>query len=59
MIQLTMSGVLKADPAMAIARVFSDARSFNTANPDYGFFGDPLRPNGDRVYGYLVDASRY
>jgi subtilisin family serine protease len=49
----------KADPAMAIARVFSDARSFNTANPDYGFVGDPLRPDGNRIYGYLVDASRY
>jgi subtilisin len=41
-------------PAQVIARMRDDAQAWTTANPGYGYNGDPVRPNGSRHYGYLV-----
>jgi subtilisin family serine protease len=46
-------------PAQIVARIVSDAEAYNLANPTYGYEGDPLRPQGDRYYGYLVNAGIY
>jgi subtilisin len=44
-------------PADVIAYMRSDAQSYNTANTNYGFMGDPLRPvfgaGGERYFGFL------
>ena len=32
---------------------------YNTAHPDYGYVGDPLRPLDGRYYGYLIYAGLY
>lgn len=42
-----------------IAKLKADAEAFNTANPSYGFTGDPRRPVTGRYYGYLVNAAQY
>ncbi len=46
-------------PAQIIRKIVADARDYNIANPGYGFLGDPLRPIGDRYYGYLIRAGLY
>jgi subtilisin len=46
-------------PGQIVARIVSDAEAYNLANPSYGYEGDPLRPDGDRYYGYLVNAGIY
>ncbi len=46
-------------PAQIVARIVSDAKAYNLANSGYGYDGDPLRPDGDRYYGYLVNAGIY
>lgn len=40
--------------------MMSDAATYNTANPDYGFGGDPLHsPDPNRYYGFLIRAGLY
>jgi subtilisin family serine protease len=46
-------------PAQIMQKLVSDASAYNTANPGYGFAGDPLRPQAGRYYGYLVPAALY
>ena len=46
-------------PAEVIQKLRSDAGQYNTANPGYGFSGDPLRPVSGRYYGYLLRAASY
>jgi subtilisin len=46
-------------PAQIMQRLVSDAAAYSSANPGYGFAGDPLRPQADRYYGYLVRAGLY
>jgi len=46
-------------PPQIVARIVADAEAYNLANPEYGYAGDPLRPDGDRHYGYLVNAGQY
>ncbi len=46
-------------PAQIVARIVSDAEEYNQANPTYGFEGDPLRPDGGRYFGYLINAGLY
>jgi subtilisin len=45
--------------AQIMQRLVSDAAAYSSANPGYGFAGDPLRPQTDRYYGYLVRAGLY
>jgi subtilisin len=46
-------------PAQIIQKLVSDASAYSTANPGYGFAGDPLRPQAGKYYGYLVRAALY
>jgi subtilisin len=46
-------------PSQIIAKVRSDAQTYNQANQGYGFNGDPARPVGGRYYGYLTRAGAY
>ena len=46
-------------PAQVITKIVADAEAYNLANPTYGYEGDPLRPQGDRYYGYLINAGIY
>jgi subtilisin len=46
-------------PAQIRQKLVSDASAYNTANPGYGFAGDPLRPQPGKYYGYLVRAALY
>ena len=45
----------------AISRwaIATRVQAYNTANPGYGFAGDPLRPQAGKYYGYLVRAGLY
>jgi subtilisin len=47
-------------PAQIIQKIVSDAAAYNTANPGYGFTGDPLHdPDLSSYYGYLIRAALY
>jgi subtilisin len=47
-------------PAQIITKIVSDAAAYNTANPSYGFTGDPLHnPDVNKYYGYLIRAALY
>jgi subtilisin family serine protease len=46
-------------PAQIIHKIVADAAAYNTAHPEYGFTGDPLRPISGKYYGYLINASVY
>jgi subtilisin len=59
-------GQCTGTPAEIIQKLRSDAAAYNTANPGYGFTGDPLRPisGGKRTstqmyFGHLVRADLY
>ena len=56
-------GACDGVPADEIQKIRSDAAAYNTANPGFGFTGDPLRPTSGkaagRYYGYLVRAGMY
>ena len=41
-------------PAQIIAKLRSDAEARTTADPAYGFTGDPLRPVAGRAFGFLA-----
>jgi subtilisin len=47
-------------PAQIIQKLRRDATAYNTANPGYGFTGDPLHsPDPNKYYGYLIRAGLY
>jgi subtilisin len=47
-------------PAQISKKIGSDDAAYNTANPSYGFTGDPLHsPDPNRYYGYLIRAGLY
>jgi subtilisin family serine protease len=46
-------------PAQILEKIVSDAAAYSMAHPDYGFEGDPLRPDPGRYYGFLVRAAAY
>ncbi len=46
-------------PAQIIQKMVADAQTYNTANPGYGFTGDPIRPVTGKYYGYLIHAGSY
>jgi subtilisin len=46
-------------PAQIMRKIIGDAAAYNTANPDYGFAGDPLHPISGKYYGYLIRAGQY
>lgn len=46
-------------PPQIVQKLVGDASAYNTANPGYGFAGDPLRPQAGKYYGYLVRAALY
>jgi subtilisin family serine protease len=53
------TGNCTGPPRQVIQKLRSDATAYNTANPRYGFDGDPLRPITGKYYGYLIRAGRY
>jgi subtilisin family serine protease len=53
------TGTCTGSPAQIIQKIVNDAAAYNTANPGYGFQGDPLRPVSGQYYGYLVSAGIY
>lgn len=46
-------------PAEIIQTIRSDAEGHTTANPGYGYSGDPLRPVSGRYFGYLSWAQPF
>ncbi len=46
-------------PSQIVQKVVADATAYNTANPGYGFQGDPFRPVSGKYYGYLIRAAQY
>jgi subtilisin len=46
-------------PPQIVQKMVADAAAYNTANPGYGFQGDPLRPMSGKYYGYLIRAAQY
>jgi subtilisin len=46
-------------PPQIVRKLIGDAAAYNTANPDYGFVGDPLHPISGKYYGYLIRAGLY
>lgn len=47
-------------PAQIVQKIVGDATAYNTANPGYGFTGDPLHsPDPNKYYGYLIRAGLY
>jgi subtilisin family serine protease len=46
-------------PAETIQKLVGDAAAHTTANPSYGYKGDPVRPQGGGYYGYLIRAGLY
>jgi hypothetical protein len=46
-------------PAQIIQKIVADAAGYNAGHSDYGFQGDPLRPNGGNYYGYLIHTGSY
>jgi len=46
-------------PAQIVRKIIGDAATYNTANPNYGFVGDPLHPISGTYYGYLIRAGLY
>jgi subtilisin len=46
-------------PPQIVQKLVSDAATYNSANPGYGFAGDPLRPQAGKYYGYLARAALY
>jgi subtilisin family serine protease len=46
-------------PAQIVKKIVADAQAYNTANPGYGFVGDPLRPVEGKYFGYLIRAGLY
>jgi hypothetical protein len=44
-------------PAQVIAHLRGTAEAYNTANPNYGFTGDPLHSPSASYYGFLVTAN--
>jgi subtilisin len=46
--------------AQIVEKIRSDTATYNAANPDYGFTGDPLHSlDPNRYYGYLIRAGLY
>jgi subtilisin len=41
-------------PSDIAAKVVGDAAAFTSEHPDFGFAGDPLRPQASKSFGYLV-----
>ena len=54
-----LSGQCAGTPAETIQKLRADAEAWNTANPSWGFNGDPRRPVTGRYYGYLLNAAQY
>jgi subtilisin len=46
-------------PAQIMRKIIGDAATYNTANPNFGFVGDPLHPIDAKYYGYLIRAGLY
>jgi subtilisin len=53
------TGACTGTPSQIIAKMRSDAQSYNQANSGYGFTGDPGHPVSGRYYGYLTRAGAY
>ena len=41
-------------PAQIIKKIVNRAAAYNTAHPDYGFIGDPIRPKPGKYFGFLI-----
>jgi len=52
-----LGGQCAGTPAETIQKLRADAAAWNTANPGWGFTGDPLRPVSGRYYGDLIRAQ--
>jgi subtilisin len=46
-------------PPQIVRKIIGDAATYSTANPGYGFVGDPLHPISGKYYGYLIRAGLY
>jgi subtilisin len=53
------TGACAGGPAQIASKLRADAQAHTSANPGYGFAGDPTRPVSGRHYGYLVRAGGY
>ena len=53
------TGACTGTPAQIRSKLRADAQSHTTANPGYGFAGDPAQPASGKYFGYLVRAGSY
>ncbi|MGH3104141.1 MAG: S8 family serine peptidase [Gaiellaceae bacterium] len=53
------TGACTGTPAQIRSKLRADAQSYTTANPGYGFVGDPAQPVSGKYFGYLVRAGGY
>jgi subtilisin len=52
--------LLPFTPPQIIQKMVGDSRTYNVANPSFGYTGDPLHsPVAGRHYGYLLRAGEY
>ena len=56
---LTGTPATRFSPPEVIQKLRADAAAYSSANPSFGYSGDPLRPYSTRYYGYLVRAGGY
>ncbi|HEX8065864.1 MAG TPA: S8 family serine peptidase [Thermoleophilaceae bacterium] len=52
-------GLCTGPPAATIQKLRLDTDAYNTAQPGWGYRGDPLRPVTGRYYGFLISAGLY
>jgi hypothetical protein len=46
-------------PKATIRKILDDAAAYNRQHPDYGYVGDPFRPQADQYYGWLIRTGLY
>lgn len=46
-------------PKAIIRKILDDAASYNRRNPDYGYVGDPFRPQPGKYHGWLIRTGLY
>ncbi len=42
-----------------IRKILDDAAAYNRRHPDYGYVGDPFRPQPNQYFGWLIRTGLY
>ena len=46
-------------PKAVTRKILDDAASYNRRHPDYGYVGDPFRPEPGKYFGWLIRTGLY